>query len=117
MMSNGAISRPWIEVLPEWPAAHVDRLVRAPPATLRFTQPRPRLTLALELADLIFAIFLPRRARIVLFFGITTWQIGIILTSNYAFLNYLVLILGFLVLDDQFLARFLPLKTAQRRAV
>jgi Lipase maturation factor len=65
------------------------------------------LTLALELV-LIFAVFLPRRWRIVLFFVITPWQIGIILTSNYAFLNYLVLILGFLLLDDKFLARFLP---------
>ena len=65
------------------------------------------LTLALELV-LIFAIFLPRRSRIVLFFAITAWQIGIILTSNYAFLNYIVLVLGFLLLDDQFLARFFP---------
>jgi hypothetical protein len=65
------------------------------------------LTLALELV-LIFAIFLPRRSRIVLFFVITAWQIGIILTSNYAFLNYIVLVLGFLLLDDKFLARFFP---------
>ncbi len=65
------------------------------------------LTLALELV-LIFAIFLPRRSRIVLFFLITAWQIGIILTSNYAFLNYLVLVLGFLLLDDKFLAQFFP---------
>ena len=65
------------------------------------------LTLALELV-LIFAVFLPRRSRIVLFFIITPWQIGIILTSNYAFLNYIVLCLGFLLLDDKFLARMLP---------
>ena len=65
------------------------------------------LTLALELV-LIFAVFLPRPWRIALFFVITPWQIGIILTSNYAFLNYLVLVLGFLLLDDKFLVRFLP---------
>jgi hypothetical protein len=65
------------------------------------------LTLALELV-LIFAIFLPRRSRIAMFFLITVWQIGIILSSNYAFLNYLVLVLGFLLLDDKFLARFFP---------
>jgi hypothetical protein len=65
------------------------------------------LTLALEVV-LIFAIFLPRRSRIALFFVITAWQIGIILTSNYAFLNYLVLVLGFLLLDDKFLAQFFP---------
>ncbi len=69
------------------------------------------LTLALELV-LIFAIFLPRRSRILLFFLITPWQIGIIFTSNYAFLNYLVLVLGFLLLDDKFLAQFFP--SAQR---
>jgi hypothetical protein len=65
------------------------------------------LTLALELI-LIFAIFLPRPSRIALFFLITAWQMGIILTSNYAFLNYLVLVLGFLLLDDRFLVRFVP---------
>jgi hypothetical protein len=66
------------------------------------------LTLALELV-VIFGVFLPRRSRIILFCVITPWQIGIILTSNYAFLNYLVLVLGFLLLDDEFLARILPL--------
>ncbi|MBZ5697805.1 MAG: lipase maturation factor family protein [Acidobacteriia bacterium] len=65
------------------------------------------LTLALELV-LIFGVLLPRRSRILLFFIITPWQLGIILTSNYAFLNYLVLVLGFLLLDDTFLARLLP---------
>jgi lipase maturation factor 1 len=65
------------------------------------------LTLGLELA-LIFAVFLPRIFRILLFFLITPWQIGIILTSNYAFLNYLVLLLGVLLLDDKFLTRLIP---------
>jgi len=35
-------------------------------------------------------------------------QIGIILTANYAFLNYLVLALGIFLLDDLFLVRFVP---------
>jgi lipase maturation factor 1 len=65
------------------------------------------LTLALELV-LIWLAFLPRRFRIALFFVVTPWQIGIILTANYTFLNYLVLILGFLLLDDRFLMRFFP---------
>jgi hypothetical protein len=65
------------------------------------------LTLALELV-LIFAAFLPRPFRIVLFFIVTPWQIGIILTANYTFLNYLVLLLAFLLLDDRFLRRFFP---------
>jgi len=50
----------------------------------------------------------------VLFFIITPWQIGIILTSNYAFLNYLVLLLGILILDDKFLARLLPIGVRDR---
>ena len=33
---------------------------------------------------------------------------GVILTANYTFLNYLVLSLGFLLLDDKFLLRFIP---------
>jgi lipase maturation factor len=64
-------------------------------------------TLALELV-LIWSAFLPRRFRMALFFVVTPWQIGIILTANYTFLNYLVLILAFLLLDDRFLMRFFP---------
>jgi lipase maturation factor 1 len=64
-------------------------------------------TLALELV-VVWMLFLPRRWRIVLFFIVTPWQIGIILTANYTFLNYLVLMLGFLLLDDRFLVRFVP---------
>jgi len=87
--------------LPTWIAWYVQHLPHGFHAFTAF------LTLALELV-LIFAVFLPRRSRILLFFLITPWQMGIILTSNYAFLNYLVLVLGFLLLDDKFLARFLP---------
>jgi hypothetical protein len=64
-------------------------------------------TLALELA-LIWVAFLPRQFRIVLFFVVTPWQIGIILTANYTFLNYLVLALAVLLLDDKFLLRIVP---------
>src|ERR1700732_849572 len=64
-------------------------------------------TLALELV-LVWMLFLPRRWRIVCFFIVTPWQIGVILTANYTFLNYLVLVLGFLLLDDGFLVRFAP---------
>jgi hypothetical protein len=64
-------------------------------------------TLLLELV-LVWILFLPRRFRIVLFWIVTPWQIGIILTSNYAFLNYLVLALGILLVDDKYLRRFLP---------
>jgi hypothetical protein len=64
-------------------------------------------TLALELG-LVWMLFLPRRCRIVCFVIATAWQIGIILTANYTFLNYLVLALGFLLLDDGVLLHCLP---------
>ena len=70
-------------------------------------------TLALELV-LVWMLFLPRRWRIVCFFIVTLWQIGIILTANYTFLNYLVLALGFFLLDDCFLMRFLPRRWSGR---
>jgi hypothetical protein len=71
-------------------------------------------TLALELG-LVFLMFFPRRVRLVLFFIVTPWEIGVILTANYAFLNYLVLSLGFLLLDDKFLLRFVPARIRPRR--
>src|SRR6202049_4400598 len=64
-------------------------------------------TLALELV-LVWMLFLPRRWRIVCFFIVTPWEFGVIFTANYTFLNYLVLALGVLLLDDEFLLRFLP---------
>ena len=64
-------------------------------------------TLALELG-LVWMLFLPRRLRIVCFFIATLWQLGVILTANYTFLNYLVLALGFLLLDDHIALTFLP---------
>lgn len=66
-------------------------------------------TLALELG-LVWMMFLPRRWRIVCFFIVTPWEIGVILTANYTFLNYLVLSLGFLLLDDHFCASVVPPK-------
>jgi hypothetical protein len=65
------------------------------------------MTLAAELG-LVFMLFLPRRFKIICFFILTPFQVGIILTANYTFLNYLVLSLGFLLLDDGFLRGILP---------
>jgi hypothetical protein len=62
-------------------------------------------TLVLELV-LVWMLFLPRRWRIACFFIVTPWQLVVILTANYAFLNYIVLCLGILLLDDNFLIRF-----------
>jgi hypothetical protein len=66
-------------------------------------------TLAMELG-VVWMFLLPRRWRIVCFFIVTPWEIGVILTANYTFLNYLVLALGVLLLDDRFLERFGPQK-------
>ncbi len=63
-------------------------------------------TLVMELV-LVWMIFLPRTARIICFYIVTLWQAGVILTANYTFLNYLVLVLGFLLLDDRLLAPLL----------
>lgn len=64
-------------------------------------------TLFMELV-LVLMLFFPRRVRILCFFIVTPWQIVVIATANYTFLNYLVLAQGFLLLDDQFFARALP---------
>jgi hypothetical protein len=64
-------------------------------------------TLVLELG-LVWMLFFPRRVRILCFFIVTPWELGVIFTANYTFLNYLVLSLGFLLLDDKFLRRFVP---------
>jgi hypothetical protein len=70
-------------------------------------------TLAMELG-LVWMLFLPRRWRIVCFFIVTPWQIGVILTANYTFLNYLVLAMGVLLLDDQFVLGIVPQRWASR---
>ena len=67
------------------------------------------MTLGIELV-LVWMLFLPRRFRIVCFWIVTPFEVGIILTANYTFLNYLVLSLGFLLLDDRFVEWILPQK-------
>ncbi len=64
-------------------------------------------TLSLELG-LVWMLLMPRRWRILCFLIVTPWELGVILTANYTFLNYLVLALGVLLLDDRLLLRFLP---------
>src|SRR6202030_1103602 len=67
------------------------------------------LTLGVELL-LVWMLFLPRRFRIICFCIVTPFEIGIILTANYTFLNYIVLSLGFLLLDDRFIEWILPMR-------
>ena len=64
-------------------------------------------TLALELV-IVWMLFLPRRWRVICFLIVTPWELGVIFTANYTFLNYLVLALGFLLLDDRFFSRWVP---------
>ncbi len=64
-------------------------------------------TLAMELG-VVLMLFFGRRVRLVCFMIVTLWEIPVILTANYTFLNYLVLSLGFLLLDDRTLRRFVP---------
>jgi len=57
------------------------------------------------IAELLIAwlAFFPKSSKRIAFILTTPLQIGIILTANYAFLNYLVLFLGFLLVDDDVL--------------
>jgi len=70
-------------------------------------------TLAMELA-IVWMLFLPRKARFLCFCIVTPWEIGVILTANYTFLNYLVLSLGFLLLDDVSIRWLLPAALKKR---
>jgi hypothetical protein len=92
--------------LPTWIGWYVQHLPH------KFHSLATGATLVMELG-LIWMFFLPRRWRIVLFFIVTVWQIPVILTANYAFLNYLVLLMGVLLLDDRFVANVMPLKWTQ----
>jgi hypothetical protein len=73
-------------------------------------------TLGMELG-IVLMLFFPRRVRLICFCIVTPWEIGVILTANYTFLNYLVLLLGFLLLDDRTLLRFVPVPWRPRAAV
>jgi hypothetical protein len=64
-------------------------------------------TLVMELG-IVLLLFFPHRVRFICFCIVTPWEAGVILTANYTFLNYLVLSLGFLLLNDRMLLRFVP---------
>jgi len=80
--------------LPAWPGWYVQHLPHW------YHAATVGVTLVVELV-IVWAVFLPRRARFGCFAVVTALQIGIIATANYAFLNYLVLVLGVLLLDDR----------------
>ena len=87
--------------LPTWIGYYVQHLPHWFHASTVF------ITFAVELG-IVWMMFLPRRWRLICFVIVTALQTGIILTANYAFLNYLVLSLGILLLDDGYLIRVLP---------
>jgi hypothetical protein len=87
--------------LPNWIGWYIQQLPHG------FHAAATLLTLFMELG-LIWMFFLQRRLRLLLFLLVTPFQVAIILTANLGFLNYLVLVLGVLLLDDRFLRRLLP---------
>jgi hypothetical protein len=89
--------------LPTWIGWYVQHLPH------RFHASAVVYTLVAELL-IVWMLFLPRRFRIACFFIVTPFEISIIATANYTFLNYLVLLLGVLLLDDRFLEWVLPLR-------
>ncbi len=84
--------------LPAWPGWYVQHLPHA------FHAATVIITLVIELV-IVWAVFLPRPFRLACAVAVTALQIGIIATANYAFLNYLVLVLGVLLVDDDAWAR------------
>ena len=93
--------------LPTWIGWYVQHLPHWFQASTAFA------TLALELA-IVWMVFLPGRARFILFCIVTPWEIGVILTANYTFLNYLVLFLGVLLLDDRTILLLIPRRFRSR---
>jgi lipase maturation factor 1 len=80
--------------LPAWPGWYVEQLPHW------YHAGTAALTLVIELV-IVWALFMPRRLRLACAAAVTVLQLGIIATANYAFLNYLVLVLGILLLDDR----------------
>ncbi len=89
--------------LPTWVGWYAQHL------PLWFQRETALLTLVMEVGLVWFAL-LGRRIRQALFVVVTVWQAGVILTANYTFLNYLVLVLAFLLLDDALLLRWVPVR-------
>ncbi len=82
--------------LPNWIGWYAQQMPHSVQAAIALA------TLIIELG-VSWMIFLPRPLKILCFCLVTPFQIGIILTANLTFLNYFVLALGFLLLDDRIL--------------
>jgi hypothetical protein len=90
--------------LPTWIGWYVQHLPHA------FHAASALATLLIELF-VVWLMFAGRRARLITFCITTPLQIGIIVTANYAFLNYIVLALGFLLVED------VPIPATEPRSV
>jgi predicted DCC family thiol-disulfide oxidoreductase YuxK len=95
--------------LPTWTAWYMHQL----PALLQKAS-----ALAMFGVELVvpFLIFLPRRARFVVFWLFVLFQAGIAVTGNYTFFNLLSVVLCLPLLDDRALLRFLPANWRERLA-
>jgi hypothetical protein len=88
--------------LPTWIAWHVQQFPHWFHAT------SAALTLIIELF-ICWLVFFPKRSRLIAFLLTTPFQLMIIATGNYAFLNYIVVALGIVLLSDR------DLRLLQRR--
>jgi hypothetical protein len=79
--------------LPTWIGWHVQQWPHG------FHAASAALTLIVELL-VVWLLFFPKKSKLIAFWITTPLQIGIILTANYAFLNYLVLSLGVWLLPN-----------------
>jgi hypothetical protein len=96
--------------LPTWLGWYVQQLLPT-----WFHRATSAMVLLVELV-VPFAIFIGRRTRVVVFALLTVFQLAIILTANYGFLNFIVLALGVLLLDDRALRQETPRPTKAVRA-
>jgi lipase maturation factor 1 len=83
--------------LPSWVGWYAQQLPHSVHTATAF------LTLFAELVT-PWVLLCPRRPRLAVAVVLTAFQIGIIATANYAFLNYLVLALGVFLVDDRALS-------------
>jgi lipase maturation factor 1 len=102
--------------LPSWIGWYVQHLPHG------FQKATAAGTLILEFI-VVLLFFFPRKwpagraVRVALFAIVTLWEIPVILTGNYAFLNYIVLSLGILLLDDGTLASWIPTRYRDKLAL
>jgi lipase maturation factor 1 len=93
--------------LPTWIAWYAHH------APAGFQQACVAILFGIELA-LPFFIFSPRRLRLTACIGFVILQVWILLTGNYAFFNYLTILLTVLLLDDAMVGRVLSSKWRER---